>query len=126
LRSYQFMAEGLAELPQAFAARGIAWTLRVGDPSSLVPKVVQDLGAEVLVTDLDPLRTARGWKAAVAESVTIPVVAVATDAIVPPSSFPNLEYAARTIRTKRGARWRADHTCWMQFPQRAKQPPTQR
>lgn len=100
LRAYQFMAEGLAELPEAFAARGIAWTLRVGDPPAVVPEVVQQLEAGVIVTDLDPLRIARGWKAAVAESVTIPVVAVATDSIVPPSTFPKIEYAARTIRPK--------------------------
>ncbi len=100
LRSYQFIAEGLAELPQAFAARGIAWTLRVGDPTALVPRVAQELGAGVVITDLDPLRTARGWKSAVAERLTVPFVEVATDSLVPPSAFPKLEFAARTIRPK--------------------------
>jgi deoxyribodipyrimidine photo-lyase len=98
LRSYQFMAEGLAELPDAFAARGIAWALRVGDPPALVPGVAQELGAGAVVTDLDPLRTARGWKSVVVERLTVPFVVGATDSIVPPSAFPKLEYAARTIR----------------------------
>lgn len=100
LRSYQFMAEGLAELPEAFASRGVAWTLRIGDPATHVPRVARELRAGAVVTDLDPLRTARGWKAAVAEHLAIPLVAVATDTIAPPSAFPGLEYAARTIRPK--------------------------
>jgi deoxyribodipyrimidine photo-lyase len=99
-RAYQFMADGLAELPRAFAARGIAQTLRVGHPPSIVPGVASELGAAVVVTDLDPLRLARGWKAVVAESLAVPFVEVATDSLVPPSAFPTLEYAARTIRPK--------------------------
>jgi deoxyribodipyrimidine photo-lyase len=99
-RAYQFMAEGLAGLPAAFAARGIAWTLRVGDPPAVVPAVAGELGAAVVVTDLDPLRVARGWKAAVAESLAAPLVAVATDTLVPPSAFAKLEFAARTIRSR--------------------------
>lgn len=100
LRHYQFMAEGLAELPAAFEKRGIAWTLRIGDPPSLVPGAAQNVGAAVVVTDMDPLRIGRGWKAAVAEDLNIPMVAVATDSVVPPSAFPKLEYAPRTIRPK--------------------------
>lgn len=100
LRAYLFMAEGLAELPAAFEARGIAWALRAGDPPSVVASVARDMRAAAVVTDLDPLRIARGWKAALAESLPVPFLEVATDSIVPPSAFPRLEFAARTIRPK--------------------------
>lgn len=99
-RGYQFMAEGLAELPNDFAARGIAWTMRVGDPCSVVPALATELRAGCIVTDMDPLRIARGWRALVAENLMVPFVEVATDSIVPPSGFPKLEYAPRTIRPK--------------------------
>ncbi|MFT4039579.1 MAG: deoxyribodipyrimidine photo-lyase [Thermomicrobiales bacterium] len=99
-RAYQFMAEGLAELPEAFAARGIVWTLQTGDSAQIVPKQAHDLKAAAVITDLDPLRTASGWKTTVAERIKAPLVVVATDTIAPPSAFPALEYAARTIRPK--------------------------
>ena len=99
-RAYQFMAEGLVELPDAFATRGIAWTLRIGDPPATVRRVAAELNAGAIVTDLDPLRTGRGWKHSLAEALDVPLVAVASDSIVPPSTFPNIEYAARTIRPK--------------------------
>jgi deoxyribodipyrimidine photo-lyase len=104
LRAYRFMAEGLRELPGAFHARGVGWVLRVGDPVEVVPRLVVDLGAAAVVTDHDPLRTGREWRAAIAQRLAVPFLAVASDTIAPPSLFATEEFAARTLRPKL---WRA-------------------
>lgn len=104
LRPYQFMIEGLRELPDAFAGRSIGWALRIGDPARTVPRLVDELAAAALVTGQDFLRTARGWRKTVADAVAVPVVAVDSDTIAPTSLFAKEEYAARTLRPKV---WRA-------------------
>ena len=103
-RTYQFMAEGLRDLPDAFAARGIGWTLRIGDPVTILPALARELGAAVVVTDQDPLRLGREWRSGVAEALSVPLVAIDTDTVAPPALFPKEEWAARTIRPKL---WRA-------------------
>ena len=100
LRAYQFMAEGLAELPDAFAKRHIGWELAVGQPPDAVPELAGRLGAALIVTDLDPLRIGREWRQAVARAIDVPLVQVDSDTIVPSSLFPQAEYAPRTIRPK--------------------------
>ncbi len=100
LRVYQFMAEGLAELPDAFARRHIGWELVVGQPPEVIPDLARRLGAVLIVTDLDPLRLGREWRAAVAKAIDIPLVQVDSDTVVPSSLFPQAEYAPRTIRPK--------------------------
>ena len=103
-RAYHFMAEGLRELPAAFRGRGIGWVLRVGEPEVLLPRIVTEFAAAAVVTDLDPLRPGREWRAAIAKRVTVPFVTVASDTIAPPALFPKEEFAARTLRPKL---WRA-------------------
>lgn len=100
LRAYRFMAEGLAELPDAFARRGIGWDLAVGQPPEVVPAMARRLRAALVVTDLDPLTTGRGWREEIARAIDVPLVQVDSDTVVPSSLFPTAEYAPRTIRPK--------------------------
>ena len=99
-RAYHFMAEGLRELPDAFAKRSVGWELRVGEPHDVIPALARDLNAAVIVTDQNPLRVGLAWRSRVADALTIPLVAVDTDVVVPSSLFPKEEWAARTIRPK--------------------------
>lgn len=100
LRAYRFMAEGLRELPEAFAERKIGWVLRAGDPAEMIPALVDELKASIVVTDQAPTQPARGWKADVAARIAVPLVAVDADVVVPTALFPTLEWAPRTIRPK--------------------------
>lgn len=99
-RHYHFMAEGLQELPDAFAARKIGWHLAVGDPAAEIPKATRRLDACVVVTDINPLRIGRQWRDAVADELTVPMIAVDADVVVPSALFEKEEYAPRTIRPK--------------------------
>lgn len=100
LRSLHFLAEGVDELPAAFAARGIGWELRPGSPVAAVPRAAADLCAAVVVTDLDPVRAGREWRAAVANALALPLLVVDADTVVPSALFPTEEWAPRTIRPK--------------------------
>lgn len=101
-RAYHFMAEGLRDLPGAFAARGIGWMLRIGEPSNVIPAVVSEVGAACVVTDQAPTAPGRQWKRDVARQLAISVVAVDADVVVPTAHFTKLEWAPRTIRPKIG------------------------
>lgn len=100
LRAYHFMAEGLRMLPDAFAERGIGWKLVAGEPEDEIPEAAQLLAAAAIVTDANPLRTGRQWRRDVAERLSIPMLQIESDAVVPPALFPKEEYAPRTIRPK--------------------------
>ena len=100
LRAYHFMAEGLAGLPDAFAERGIGWTLRTGEPGDVIPVLARELDAALVVTDQNALRIGREWRHNVAATLDIPLVAVDADVVVPTSLFPKEEWAPRTIRPK--------------------------
>ncbi len=100
LRAYTFMAEGLAELPDAFAKRHIGWELAIGQPADVIPAMAERLGAALIVTDLNPLRIGCEWRRDVGKAIDFPLVQVDSDTVVPSSLFPKAEYAPRTIRPK--------------------------
>lgn len=100
LRSYDFIARGLAELPDALRARNIGWALRIGEPGREIPALARDLGAAVVVTDQDTLPLGRTWRSEVALALAVPLVAVDTDTVVPTGFFPTEQHASHTIRPK--------------------------
>ncbi|MGI9253787.1 MAG: deoxyribodipyrimidine photo-lyase, partial [Thermomicrobiales bacterium] len=100
LRSYSFMCEGLAELPDALRARNIGWSMRIGEPAREIPALAREVGAAVVVTDEDTLPLGHTWRREVAAALSVPLVAVETDTVVPPSFFPTEQHASHTIRPK--------------------------
>ena len=99
-RAYRFMAEGLAELPAGFAARGAGWTLRMGDPAEVIPQLAREGRAVAVISDLAPTRPERRWKESVAGLLDVPMALVDADVVIPTALTPNLEWAPRTIRPK--------------------------
>jgi deoxyribodipyrimidine photo-lyase len=99
-RHYQFMAEGLSELPKALATRRIGWHLEVGEPGEVIPALAAKYRSAAVVTDLNPLRIGRKWRRDVARALAVPMAIVDSDTVVPSSLFPKEEYAPRTIRPK--------------------------
>ena len=72
LRADRFMAEGLRELPDALAAQGIGWPLRVGEPPETVPALAAELAAAALVTVQDPLQVGRACASRSSRSTPTP------------------------------------------------------
>ncbi len=102
-RHFGFMLRGLRELEGELKSRDIPFFLLRGDCTETVPKLANDLGAGLLVTDFSPLRIGRQWRDSVAKNLSpkVPFVEVDAHNIVPVwEASPKLEYAARTIRPK--------------------------
>jgi deoxyribodipyrimidine photo-lyase len=98
-RHYAFMLEGLREVEDALAARGIAFVLRHGAPDRVMPPLAVE--AALLVCERGYLRPERAWRDAVAAASPCPVVEVETDAVVPVDIVSRkAEIAARTIRPR--------------------------
>lgn len=61
-RQFGFMIRGLQELELRLEALNIPFFLVKGDPVETIPKLVKDVGAAALVTDLAVLRLGRQWR----------------------------------------------------------------
>ena len=100
-RQYEFMLQGLAEVEEGLATKGIPFCLLTGAPQLELPAFIERHNIGQLVTDFDPLRVRREWKTAVAEHVAIPCHEVDAHNIVPCwQASPKLEWAAYTLRPK--------------------------
>ena len=99
-RHYKFLVEGLPEVRDALAARNVAFLVRIGDPAQIIARLANELRPVLVVGDENPLRIGRVWRAQVAEALTVPLVLVDADVVVPSILFPKEEFAARTIRPK--------------------------
>ncbi len=99
LRHYTFMMQGLAEVSDALAERGIRFVMLRQAPDSAALRLASD--AALLVTDRGYLRVQVEWRRRVAEAAPCPVMQVETDVVVPVEVVSDKEeYAARTIRPR--------------------------
>jgi len=100
-RHYAFMLEGLRELEHTLAGMHISFNVITGDPVKIIPGLLQQREAGLLVTDFDPLRVKRHWHYAVANMAEVQCVEVDAHNVVPCRHVSQKqEYAAYTIRPK--------------------------
>ena len=98
-RSFVFMLEGLREVRDALAERGVGFACRAGAPDEVALAAAR--GAAVLVCDRGYLRHQRAWRARVAAEALCGVVEVEGEAVVPVEvASGKAEYMARTLRPK--------------------------
>ncbi len=98
-RHFQFMLEGLADVRESLADRGIDFFLKHGHPTEVIPGVARN--ARLMVCDRAYLRHLRAWRRDVAEAVSCPVYEVEDNVVVPvEQASRKREFAARTIRRK--------------------------
>lgn len=96
-----FMIKGLKEMQESLAPLNIPFHLARGEPTDVVPKLLESWDASVLVTDFSPLRVPREWREALADAIEIPFHEVDAHNVIPVWITSNKqEYAARTIRNK--------------------------
>jgi deoxyribodipyrimidine photo-lyase len=100
-RQYGFMLKGLEQTARSLNEFRIPFFLLTGDPATEIPGFIQKQKASALVTDFDPLRIKRTWKARVAKKIVIPFYEVDAHNIVPCwVASPKQEYGAYTLRPK--------------------------
>ncbi|RNC67223.1 MAG: deoxyribodipyrimidine photo-lyase [Desulfuromonadales bacterium] len=101
IRHYGFMLKGLREVEASLAAKGIPFFLFRGEPAEEIGRFALECGASAVVTDFDPLRIKRQWKAEVVARGICPLVEVDAHNIVPCwIASPKAEFGAYTIRPK--------------------------
>jgi deoxyribodipyrimidine photo-lyase len=103
-RHYAFMLEGLAEVEQALAKRGIRLVVRQGQPPEVALALAER--AAVVVCDRGYLRHQAAWRAAVARDAGCRLVQVEGEVVVPvETASDKRESAARTLRPKLHRAW---------------------
>ncbi|MBZ9715748.1 deoxyribodipyrimidine photo-lyase [Deinococcus multiflagellatus] len=104
-RHYLYLLEGLRDLRQGLAERGIPLRVALGTPPEVALQAAQE-GAALVVTDVGYVRVAREWRAWLAGRLTVPLVQVESEAVVPVRvASPKLEVGARTLRPKLHRLW---------------------
>jgi deoxyribodipyrimidine photo-lyase len=98
-RTLRFAAEGVADVAGALERRNITFVVRAQPPLAVAEDLAQDAAAVVL--DRNYLREPRRWRARLARSLSVPVVEVESNVVVPVEiASGKREWAARTIRPK--------------------------
>ena len=82
-RQYSFMIRGLRETEADLVGKDIEFRLLSGLPWVELPPFLHEVGAGVLVTDFDPVRTKVEWKKKVVGGIPLPVVEVDAHNTVP-------------------------------------------
>ncbi len=101
IRQYDFMLKGLQETEGSLRKKQIPFFLLKGKPDVVLPEFVRQRKASALVTDFDPLRIKKEWKADVARKIDIPFHEVDAHNIIPCwQASPKQEFAAYTFRPK--------------------------
>lgn len=100
-RQYAFMLKGLEKTEKDLSKHNIPFFITMGEPSSEIPKFLDDVNASMLISDFDPLRIKREWKRDTARKISIPFFEVDAHNIVPCLYVSQKqEYAAYTLRPK--------------------------
>lgn len=100
-RSFGFMLRGLEQTARTLLEKNVAFFLLEGDPPVKIAAFARQVGAGAIVSDFDPLRTKRDWKAKAAGLCDCPLFEVDAHNIVPCwVASEKAEYGAYTLRPK--------------------------
>ncbi len=86
LRHFHFMQQGLRDIAEGAAERGIGFVLRRA-PESTLEAFLEEVSAAILIGDENPLREPERWRAALAKRLTIPYWTIDADVVVPSAIF---------------------------------------
>lgn len=61
-RQWAFLVKGLQDIPGKLEAYNIPFYMMLGKPEDNIPKLVEDIGAALVVCDYVPLHEAQAWR----------------------------------------------------------------
>ena len=99
LRHYAFMNEGLPDVEEDCAERGVGFVMRRA-PDESHERFFADVGAAVVIGDENPLREPERWRVQLAERLRIPFWTVDADVIVPSKLLEKAQFSAGVIRPR--------------------------
>jgi deoxyribodipyrimidine photo-lyase len=103
LRHYAFMLEGLTDTQALLRRRRIGCVIRRArgsNPIRTLLGVCEQARPALVFTDENPLRASARWRASAAQAISVPMLSVDADVIVPSAILQREQYAARTIRPR--------------------------
>ena len=86
LRHYHFMAQGLRDVAEEAAERGLGFVLR-RHPDNSIEAFLEEVDAALLVGDENPCREPERWRKVLAKRLKIPFWTVDADVVVPSAVF---------------------------------------
>jgi deoxyribodipyrimidine photo-lyase len=99
LRHYAFLNQGLRDVEEDLAERGIAFVMR-RSPNESHERFFADVGAAIVIGDENPMREPERWRQKLAAQLKIPFWTVDTDVVVPSKLIERAQYGAYTIRPR--------------------------
>jgi deoxyribodipyrimidine photo-lyase len=99
LRHYRFLAQGIPDIAEELAARGVGFVLRSYPDHSML-KFCQEVHAAMVIGDENPMREPEQWRVKVAGKIRVPLWTVDADVVVPTKLLLKEQFAARTIRPR--------------------------
>jgi len=99
LRHYVFLNDGVPDIAEGLAERGVSLVLRRYPDHSLI-KFCDEVRSSLVVGDENPMREPEHWRQIAAKKLRVPFWTVDADVIVPSKLLGKAQYAARTIRPR--------------------------
>ena len=99
LRHYVFLNQGLRDIQEDLAERGIEFVVR-RPPGNSLEALLAEVSAAMLIGDENPCREPERWRRVVAHRLKIPYWTVDADVVVPSGLFPKHYYALHIFKPK--------------------------
>jgi len=99
LRHYAFLQQGLKDIEEDLASRGIAFAMRRA-PHESHERMFADAGAAMVIGDENPMREPERWRRELASRLRVPFWTVDADVVVPSKLMERAQYGAYTIRPR--------------------------
>jgi len=99
LRHYAFLNQGLPDIEEDCAARGVGFVMRRA-PHEDHERFFADVQAAMVVGDENPMREPERWRARLAERLRIPFWTVDADVIVPSKLLEKAQYSGAVTRPR--------------------------
>jgi deoxyribodipyrimidine photo-lyase len=99
LRHYVFLNQGLPDIEEDLAERNVTFIVR-RPPGNQLEKLLQEVGAALLVGDENPCREPERWRRVLAKRLQLPFLTVDADVVVPSKLFTKAQYALHIMKPK--------------------------
>jgi deoxyribodipyrimidine photo-lyase len=102
LRHYAFLNQGLADIEEDLAERGVSFVVR-RPPNNSLEALLNEVSAAMVIGDENPCREPERWRKVLAKRLDLPFWTVDADVVVPSSVFPRHQYMLHIMRPKLNA-----------------------
>jgi deoxyribodipyrimidine photo-lyase len=99
LRHYAFLNQGLPDIEEDCAERGVGFVMRRA-PHESHERFFADVGAAMVVGDENPMREPERWRVRLARRLRVPFWTVDTDVIVPSKLLEKAQFSAGVARPR--------------------------